>query len=152
MRTWRISGSIILMIAHGIVSSALFSIANLYYERTKTRKLRINRGIKSSSSLFSLYWLLFCSANLGLPPFPKAIGELFLFSSIINFRKLKFPFILLGILFTAIFRLSIYQQLKSGIGFKWKTLKLYITEREYILLSLHLLPLILLILYPILIT
>ena len=35
-----------LMIAHGLVSSALFSMANTVYERSGTRTLAITRGLK----------------------------------------------------------------------------------------------------------
>jgi len=44
-----------MMIAHGIASSALFSIAKIYYERTGTRTLSIKRGIKSAILMLPLF-------------------------------------------------------------------------------------------------
>ena len=51
---WRISGALILMIAHGLVSSALFGLANLLYERTHTRKMFVTRGFKTITTLLPL--------------------------------------------------------------------------------------------------
>jgi len=106
------------MIAHGLVSSALFCIANIFYERTGTRKLSARRGIKGIFLFLPTFWLLFAVAKLGLPPFPNAIGELLVFSGIISKSLSKFIPTLIGISFTGIFRLIIYQQLNSGSLFK----------------------------------
>ena len=43
---WGVHGALVLMIAHGLVSSCLFCLANLSYERTHTRTLALNRGLK----------------------------------------------------------------------------------------------------------
>jgi len=42
---WGYNGAIILMIAHGLVSSCLFSLANFWYERSGTRNLVGSRGV-----------------------------------------------------------------------------------------------------------
>uniref|UniRef100_A0AAU6PXB0 NADH-ubiquinone oxidoreductase chain 4 n=1 Tax=Ophionereis sp. TaxID=3135531 RepID=A0AAU6PXB0_9ECHI len=145
---WGISGGIIIMIAHGLVSSALFCIANIFYERTGTRTLNISRGIKTFYSLLPSLWLIFACANLGLPPFPNAIGELLAISAIISHNVLNYLPTLLGVLFTSIFSLSIYQLLNSGWNFKWNITSSKINQREYLTLILHLLPLTALITNP----
>jgi len=105
------------MVAHGLVSSALFCIAKVYYERTGTRTLNVRRGIKRLFILLPLLWLLFACANLGLPPFPNAIGELLVFSAIVQHGLTKFIPTLIGVVFTGIFRLIIYQYLNAGSHF-----------------------------------
>nr|QDH07330.1 NADH dehydrogenase subunit 4 [Ophiarachnella infernalis] len=148
LTSWSIIGSIIMMVAHGIASSALFSIANLYYERNGTRTLIINRGLKSSFLLLPLFWLSFCCANLGLPPLPNSIGELFLISSIFSNSPVNILPIAIGITFTSIFSLTVYQTLNNGAKFTWNNMTWSINEREYLTLSLHLLPLALLVVNP----
>nr|YP_009680568.1 NADH dehydrogenase subunit 4 [Ophioplocus japonicus]QDH07342.1 NADH dehydrogenase subunit 4 [Ophioplocus japonicus] len=145
---WGLSGGIIIMIAHGIVSSALFCIANIFYERTGSRTLNINRGLKNLHHLIPTLWLIFACANLGLPPFPNAIGELLTFSAIISNNITNFLPAILGILFTSIFSLNIYQLLNSGTQFNWNNTNSLINEREHLALFLHLAPLFLLILTP----
>lgn len=148
LKNWGITGGIIVMIAHGLVSSALFCIANTVYERTGTRNLSVSRGIKKIFLILPSLWLILTAANLGLPPLPKAIGELFTFTRIITKRVFKFIPTLLGIILTRIFRLTIFQQIKRGTLFKWNLIKTFINEREYITLSLHLTPLIFLVFQP----
>uniref|UniRef100_A0AAU8HQA5 NADH-ubiquinone oxidoreductase chain 4 n=1 Tax=Silax daleus TaxID=3230861 RepID=A0AAU8HQA5_9ECHI len=148
LSNWGISGSIIIMIAHGLVSSALFCIANIYYERTGSRTLTISRGIKNTLIVFPLLWLLFACANLGLPPFPNAMGELLIFSAIVQHSLTNFIPTLLGIILTGIFSLIIYLYLNSGTRFNWNAININISEREIMCLTLHFLPLIALILNP----
>ncbi len=147
-RGWAISGGILVMVAHGLVSSALFCIANLFYERTGTRNLSIRRGVKTMVVILPSLWLLFAAAKMGLPPLPKSIGELLTFSAIVTKNISNIFPLALGVIFTGIFRLIIFQQLKTGAKFKWKLIKDHFKEREYCTLILHLLPLFSIVLKP----
>nr|YP_009545891.1 NADH dehydrogenase subunit 4 [Ophiosteira antarctica]AYO99683.1 NADH dehydrogenase subunit 4 [Ophiosteira antarctica] len=149
---WALSASIIIMIAHGIVSSALFALANIFYERSGSRTLLINRSLKAAIGLLPLFWLLFITANLGLPPFPNAIGEILAFSSILNWSVVSYWPIAIGVVLTSIFSLTIYQLLNSGWSHKWNVMRNNINERENLIITLHALPLIGLIFIPNLIT
>lgn len=42
---WGISGSYLLIIAHGLCSSGLFCLANIAYERLGSRSIIINKGL-----------------------------------------------------------------------------------------------------------
>jgi NADH-ubiquinone oxidoreductase chain 4 len=42
---WGLRGSYTLMIAHGLCSSGLFCLANISYERLRSRSLLINKGL-----------------------------------------------------------------------------------------------------------
>nr|YP_009545812.1 NADH dehydrogenase subunit 4 [Ophioplinthus gelida]AYO99591.1 NADH dehydrogenase subunit 4 [Ophioplinthus gelida] len=143
-----LSASLIIMISHGLVSSALFALANISYVRSGSRTLLINRSLKSSIGLLPFLWLLMVTANLGLPPLPNSWGEILTLSSIINWGPFSFFAIILGLIFTSIFSLSIYQLLNSGWSHKWNTMNNNITERENQLIVLHVLPLIGLIIIP----
>lgn len=44
---WGILGAIIIIIAHGLCSSGMFSNANIIYERSHSRSLILNKGILS---------------------------------------------------------------------------------------------------------
>lgn len=145
---WGIKARVIIMIAHGIVSSALFALAKISYERRGTRTLIIKRRLKATVSLLPLFWLLFVSAKLGLPPLPKAMGEIMTFSSIMNWSLISYFPVALGVVFTSIFRLTIYQLLKRGWAHKWKIMKRKITQRESLMVTLHLIPLMLVIFNP----
>ena len=145
---WGMKGALMLMIAHGLVSSALFSLAKTIYERRGTRTLAITRGLKSILPLRTLWWLLMCTAKLGLPPSPKLIGEILILSSLISWSIWLFPIVGFATVFGAIYSLMIFQLSQQGVPTR-KIKKIPISfSREHLLASLHVLPLILIIVNP----
>jgi NADH-quinone oxidoreductase subunit M len=79
-----LQGAIFLMLAHGIVSSALFFIIGNLYKRHGTRLLNYYGGLAFRMPLFSIYLLIFCLANVGTPLTFNFIGELMIFMSLID--------------------------------------------------------------------
>lgn len=71
-------GSILLMIAHGITSSALFLSIGFLYERHETRIVKYFSGLIHTMPLFSACFIIFTLANLGLPVTSNFIGEFFI--------------------------------------------------------------------------
>uniref|UniRef100_A0AAU6PXI6 NADH-ubiquinone oxidoreductase chain 4 n=1 Tax=Macrophiothrix sp. TaxID=3135532 RepID=A0AAU6PXI6_9ECHI len=152
LTNWAIAGGLIIMIAHGIVSSALFCIANTFYERSSTRNLFINRGTKIIFALTPSLWLIFACANMGLPPLPNAIGEIVVISTIIANNIFNYLPALLGIISTGIFSLLMFLAINSGNHQNWSNILNAMNEREHNVLATHLIPLIALITAPNLIT
>ena len=72
-----IFGSILLMFSHGITSSALFLAIGLLYERHHTRIVKYYSGLIHSMPIFSISFIIFTLANLGLPATSNFIGEFF---------------------------------------------------------------------------
>nr|YP_010443031.1 NADH dehydrogenase subunit 4 [Phormosoma bursarium]UTD49281.1 NADH dehydrogenase subunit 4 [Phormosoma bursarium] len=145
---WGLNGALMLMIAHGLVSSALFSLANTAYERSGTRTLAITRGLKIILPLSTLWWLLMCAANLGLPPSPNLIGEILILSSLINWSIWLFPIVGLATVFGAVYSLLIFQLSQQNSPASFLANIPSTLPREHLLALLHTLPLILIIFNP----
>jgi len=143
-----IKGALILMIAHGLVSSALFCLANMLYERKDTRTLSITRGFKLLKPLLSLWWVLACVSKLGLPPTPNLTGELLIVFSIINWKIISTPVITISTVFGAIYSLLILRKTKKRTFPKFLTKIQPSTSSEHTLMSFHMIPLLTLILRP----
>jgi len=79
-----LQGSIYLMIAHGIVSGALFFIIGMLYRKHGTRLLAYYGGLVHTMPVFSFYLFVFCLANVGTPGTCNFIGELIVFVSLIE--------------------------------------------------------------------
>ena len=79
-----LQGAVFLMLAHGIVSSALFFIIGNLYKRHGTRLLNYYGGLAFRMPLFSIYLLIFCLANVGTPLTFNFIGELMIFISLVD--------------------------------------------------------------------
>ena len=70
-----ILGAILLMISHGIVSSALFLCVGILYERHHTRIIKYYSGLIHTMQLFSVCFIIFSLGNIGLPITSSFIGE-----------------------------------------------------------------------------
>jgi NADH:ubiquinone oxidoreductase subunit 4 (subunit M) len=63
-----IEGAILLSIAHGFVSPALFiCVGGIIYDRTHTRIIQNIRGLVVYMPVFSILFLMFTLANTGIP-------------------------------------------------------------------------------------
>lgn len=63
-----IEGGIMLSIAHGFVSPALFMlVGGVLYDSFHTRTIRYYRGLTLYMPVFSIFFLLFTVANAGTP-------------------------------------------------------------------------------------
>nr|UXB59234.1 NADH dehydrogenase subunit 4 [Cottus beldingii] len=145
---WGFSGALILMIAHGLASSALFCLANTNYERTHSRTMLLARGLQMVLPLMTTWWFIASLANLALPPLPNLMGELMIMTSLFNWSWWTIILTGTGTLITASY--SLYMFLVSQRG----PLPAHIIAldpshtREHLLMALHLLPLVLIIMKP----
>jgi NADH:ubiquinone oxidoreductase subunit 4 (subunit M) len=89
LNTQGIEGSILLMVGHGLVSSALFLLIGVLYDRHHTRLLKYYSGLTQVMPLFSFSFLFFSLANMGLPGTSNFVGEILVFLGLYE----KSPFI-----------------------------------------------------------
>nr|YP_010990309.1 NADH dehydrogenase subunit 4 [Gobiomorphus huttoni]WOW98467.1 NADH dehydrogenase subunit 4 [Gobiomorphus huttoni] len=145
---WGFTGALILMIAHGLTSSALFCLANTNYERTHTRTMVLARGLQVVLPLMTAWWFIASLANLALPPLPNLMAEIMIIISLFNWSWWTIALTGAGTLITAGYSLYMFLMTQRG------PLPAHIISldpshtREHLLLALHLLPLLLLILKP----
>nr|YP_005088242.1 NADH dehydrogenase subunit 4 [Potamothrissa acutirostris]BAL43774.1 NADH dehydrogenase subunit 4 [Potamothrissa acutirostris] len=145
---WGLTGAIILMIAHGLVSSALFCLANTAYERTHSRTMVLARGLQMLFPLTATWWFIANLANLALPPLPNLMGEIMIITTMFNWSPWTLILTGVGTLITAGYSLYMFLMTQRGptpahiLG-----LTPYHT-REHLLITLHLIPVMLLILKP----
>lgn len=71
-----IEGSILLMLSHGLVASALFLCVGVLYDRHKTRLVKYYGGCVHVMPIFSFFFLVFTMGNISLPGTSSFIGEL----------------------------------------------------------------------------
>nr|NP_740175.1 NADH dehydrogenase subunit 4 [Rhyacichthys aspro]BAC23809.1 NADH dehydrogenase subunit 4 [Rhyacichthys aspro] len=145
---WGFTGALILMIAHGLTSSALFCLANTNYERTHSRTMVLARGMQMVLPLMTTWWFISSLANLALPPLPNLMGELMIITSLFNWSWWTIALTGTGTLITAGYSLYMFLMTQRGpIPSHIIALDPSHT-REHLLVALHLLPLLLLIAKP----
>nr|YP_004564347.1 NADH dehydrogenase subunit 4 [Rhinophrynus dorsalis]ADM35718.1 NADH dehydrogenase subunit 4 [Rhinophrynus dorsalis] len=145
---WSLTGAIILMIAHGLISSALFCLANTNYERTHSRALMLTRGLQSILPLMGTWWLMANLANMALPPSPNLMGEITIMVSMFNWSSWTIILTGLGTLLTASYSLYMFLMTQRGITPEHLTSITPTHTREHTLMAFHLIPIIPLIMKP----
>nr|ALM02680.1 NADH dehydrogenase subunit 4 [Megophrys sp. FH-2015] len=141
-------GALTVMIAHGFISSLLFYLTNAYYERTHTRTIILIRGLKVFVPLLTLWWLLAILANMAFPPTPNFIGEVVLIQTLYEWASPTFILTGLAMILTAWYSLHFYVAIAHGTVIKNFFLYPPDLTKEQITALLHMLPLLLLALKP----
>lgn len=77
-----------LMVAHGLVSPALFLIVGILYDRAHTKFVLYFSGLGSSMPVGSTLFLLFTLGNLAFPLFPNFIAEVLCLVSLFAVHEL----------------------------------------------------------------
>jgi NADH-quinone oxidoreductase subunit M len=70
-----IEGALIVMLAHGLVSGALFLCVGVIYDRLHTREIDRYGGLANNMPAYSVLLLLFTMASIGLPGTAGFVGE-----------------------------------------------------------------------------
>lgn len=75
-----LGGSILQSISHGFVSSALFLIIGVVYDRFHTRLIKYYSGLGHIMPLYAIIFLFFTMANIALPGTSSFVGEFLILS------------------------------------------------------------------------
>nr|YP_010597282.1 NADH dehydrogenase subunit 4 [Paramesotriton maolanensis]WAK99153.1 NADH dehydrogenase subunit 4 [Paramesotriton maolanensis] len=149
---WSITGAVILMISHGLISSALFCLANMNYERTHSRTLLLVRGAQTMLPLMATWWLVANLSNMALPPSMNLWGELTIMMSLFNWSPWTILITGAGTLITASYSLYMFLMTQRGPIPDHLSPVNPSHTREHFLMTMHLAPMLLLILKPALIS
>ena len=109
-----IDGAIYLMIAHGVVSSALFFCVGVIYDRHHTRLIRYYGGLVQVMPMFSTFLLLFNLANMSFPGTSNFIGEFLILIGLFEKNSLVLLFAGSGIVLSAVYSIWLYNRIIFG--------------------------------------
>lgn len=109
-----IEGSILLMLSHGLVSSALFLCIGILYDRHKTRVLKYYSGLIQVMPLFGVFFLFFTFANLGFPGTSSFIGELLVLVGAFQLNRILTFFASIGMILGAAYSIWLFNRISFG--------------------------------------
>ena len=130
-----LEGSIIQSISHGFVSSAMFFMIGILYDRYHSRLLHYYGGLVHMMPVYSVLFLIFTMANIALPGTSSFVGEFLLLLGIFKMNILASVFGALGVILCGAYSLWLYNRLifgnlKISYTMKFKDLNL----REFFIL------------------
>jgi NADH-ubiquinone oxidoreductase chain 4 len=144
-----IEGAILLALAHGFVSPALFiCVGGVIYDRTGTRVIHYVRGLVTYMPVFTILFFIFTLSNTGIPLTLNFLGEQLSLIGIWERSPLIAALGATGIVLSAIYSIYLYNRISYGIySPHLKPIK-DISRREFNLLITLLLPTVLLGIFP----
>lgn len=138
---WGFYGSLSIIIAHGLCSSGLFSLANMVYERSGRRRFLINKGLLIFIPSISLFWFMFRVDNIAAPPSLNLVGEILLINSVAGWSCWGMIYVALASFFSCCYRIYMYRITQHGSLHSGISRSSSGVVREFLLLVIHLLPL-----------
>lgn len=105
---------VLLIIAHGVRSSAIFLISYNLYQINFSRSLLLTKGILLFSRTISLIWFIILIINIAAPPTLNLLSEILMISRVIFHNKINSLLLILIILTGSAYTLIIYRSSIQG--------------------------------------
>ena len=144
-----IEGAILLSLAHGFVSPALFiCVGGVIYDRLHTRNIPYIRGLVNTMPVFIILFFVFTLANTGIPLSLNFLGEQLSLIGIWERNPVASVLGATGIVFSAIYSIYLYNRLSYGVYSPHLKPLQDVTRREFNVLIALLIPTFVLGIFP----
>lgn len=109
-----LSGAVIQMLSHGLISSALFLCIGVLYERFHTREIADYGGLSRKMPWFCGLFMLFTMASVGLPGTIGFIGEMLVIVGTFKVSPLNATIAATSLFLSAAYALWLYKRICQG--------------------------------------
>uniref|UniRef100_A0AAU6QGN6 NADH-ubiquinone oxidoreductase chain 4 n=1 Tax=Prionospio sp. 2 MH-2023 TaxID=3059270 RepID=A0AAU6QGN6_9ANNE len=142
---WGWQGAFMMLIAHGLCSSCMFSLANMTYETINSRGMYITKGLMTFFPAMTFWWFCFSASNMAAPPSLNLGAEILLISSSMSISSYNiFPLSCMAFM-AAAYSLFLYTTTQHGSVPSFQNPLSLFSPRNYSICLIHFMPLILLI-------
>jgi NADH-quinone oxidoreductase subunit M len=114
LTTQGIEGAIYQMLSHGVVSAALFLIVGVIYDRIHSREISDYGGLVYRMPAYSLVFMLFMLASVGLPGTGGFVGEILVLVGLFQVNPWLAAFAATGVILSAAYMLFLYRRIIFG--------------------------------------
>jgi proton-translocating NADH-quinone oxidoreductase chain M len=109
-----LEGAILQSLSHGFVSSALFLIIGVVYDRHHTKMIKYYSGLVHLMPIFTTFFLIFTMANIALPGTSSFVGEFLILSGIFKMNTSAAFFGALGMILGGGYSLWLFNRVVYG--------------------------------------
>jgi proton-translocating NADH-quinone oxidoreductase chain M len=129
-----IEGSLLLMLSHGLVASALFLCVGSLYDRHKTRLVKYYGGLVHVMPIFAIFFLIFTLGNLSLPGTSSFVGEFLILVGVFQTNTFIATLAATGMILGGAYSIWLYNRVVFG-NFKPHYISLFadLNRREFFL-------------------
>lgn len=144
-----IEGSLLLCLAHGFVSPALFIIVGgILYDRYHNRLIYYYQGLSSIMPILGVYLVIFSFCNVGTPLSINFLGEFLSFIGAFQSHPIITAICTSSVLLSACYQMKLTNRLTGGNFSPYLEVTKDLTKRELFLMNYLLIPTIIFGIYP----
>ena len=114
LTTQGVKAAIYVMLSHGLVSSALFLIVGVVYDRIHSRDIADYGGLVHRMPAYALIFMLFMLASIGLPGTGGFVGEFLVLLGAFQVNTWVATLATFGVILSAAYMLYLYRRLIFG--------------------------------------
>jgi NADH:ubiquinone oxidoreductase subunit 4 (subunit M) len=130
-------GGFCMILGHGIVSSGLFFLVGVMYDRLGRRRVIINKGLIVILPFLSILWFILCIYNISAPPSISLLREIFLTARLLQWDTILFIWLILINFMGIVFTFYLYSQTQQGKPFRGMIRIFNVNVRELLIGVLH---------------
>ena len=124
-----LTGSVLTMLSHGIISGALFFLVGSLYDKYHTRNILYFGSLAILMPIFTTFFLLFSFANMSLPGLFSFLGELLILIGILDKSVGVFIILCVFTFFGVVYSMWLYNRVCLGNkNLKTESIKMVNTE------------------------
>uniref|UniRef100_UPI0031F3DCC0 NADH dehydrogenase subunit 4 n=1 Tax=Heptathela kimurai TaxID=88333 RepID=UPI0031F3DCC0 len=138
-------GCLMMMLGHGICSSGLFFLVNLFYERFNSRSVVVLKGMLVLFPSLSFWWFLLSVVNMAAPPSLNLMSEILFMMSLLSWNQLSMLGLALISFFCALFSIFMFSCIHHGQNWVLPPVN-FINVSDFNIVFLHSVPLMFLVL------
>lgn len=130
LTTSGMTGAVFQMISHGVISSALFLVVGMLYERHHTKEISKYGGVAASMPVLATFFMIAMLGSVGLPGLSGFIGEFLSILGAFEVNSIVGIMCAFGVIIGAVYMLKLYKLVMFGEVtnksiIKFKDLELY---------------------------
>jgi NADH-quinone oxidoreductase subunit M len=112
--TQGLTGGVLLMVNHGLITAALFLLVGWIYERRRTWQVNELRGLQAPAPLLAVAFTIAMLASIGLPGLNGFVSEFLILSGTFLTHRWWAVVATVGVVLAALYLLWAYQQVFHG--------------------------------------
>lgn len=106
--------SYIIIIGHGLCSSGLFFIVNIYYIKTNSRIIFFNKGFIAIIPFYVIWWFFLCSSNFSFPLSINFVREVLIMGVLIRWEIRVIIYLIIIRFFRRAYSLYLFSRIQYG--------------------------------------
>nr|QYF07844.1 NADH dehydrogenase subunit 4 [Proceratium itoi] len=103
-----------MMISHGLCSSGLFYMVTMWYKRSLSRLMMMNKGMINLLPIMMIWWFYLCSCNFSFPLSLNFISEIIMIISVMSWMQKTYILIMILSLMSSVYSIYIYSYVCHG--------------------------------------